>query len=462
MTETTIGLIDVSFCCQRCCQPLRINSTLNTIDEQIISELNSDINSNNNRNDQKPFAVKDVHKNVIYKVVPPMPTSTATDPSNGNGFIVIEETTSSSQSTPVSGNDHKSESSGFSSTQKLSQEMRRLRQLFDILSDQSDVDHPLCEECADFVIDQMDHQLRQLEDESKEYNDYLNSMPSDDRGDQNDTQTEMNELIEKLQSLETIEKQLTQELNEVKEQQLKADEEIVRQENELKRLNVEEDKYWHEYNHIRHHIFICEDEQQSVDNQLRYAKTLFDKLKNTNVFNATFHIWHSGPFGTINNFRLGRLPTAPVEWGEINAAWGQSALLLHSLANKMNFTFKRFKIVPYGNHSFLESLEDRSRELPLYASGGIRYFWNNKFDNAMVAFLDCLQQFKEHVETQEKDFVLPYKMERDTIEDPNTNAKYSIKIQFNTEEQWTKALKFMLTNLKWALAWVSAQFLNNH
>jgi hypothetical protein len=33
-----------------------------------------------------------------------------------------------------------------------------------------------------------------------------------------------------------------------------------------------------------------------------------------------------------------------------------------------------------------------------------------------------------------------------------------IRIQFNSEEQWTKALKFMLTNLKWGLAWVSAQF----
>ena len=77
---------------------------------------------------------------------------------------------------------------------------------------------------------------------------------------------------------------------------------------------------------------------------------------------------HSGPFGTINNFRLGRLPNNPVEWAEINAAWGQAALLLYSLANKMNFTFKRYKIVPYGNHSFLESLDDRSKELPQYCN----------------------------------------------------------------------------------------------
>jgi len=50
-------------------------------------------------------------------------------------------------------------------------------------------------------------------------------------------------------------------------------------------------------------------------------------------------------------------------------------------------------------------------------------------------------------------------MDKGKIEDTGgTNASYSIKMQFNSEEQWTKALKFMLTNLKWGLAWVSTQF----
>lgn len=35
---------------------------------------------------------------------------------------------------------------------------------------------------------------------------------------------------------------------------------------------------------------------------------------------------------------------------------------------------------------------------------------------------------------------------------------FIFRIQFNSEEQWTKALKFLLTNLKWGLAWVSSQF----
>jgi hypothetical protein len=38
--------------------------------------------------------------------------------------------------------------------------------------------------------------------------------------------------------------------------------------------------------------------------------------------------------------RLGRTPEIPVEWEEINAAWGQAVLLLHTMAQscQLNFT----------------------------------------------------------------------------------------------------------------------------
>lgn len=61
----------------------------------------------------------------------------------------------------------------------------------------------------------------------------------------------------------------------------------------------------------------------------------------TLIYNSSYHR-HSGQFGTINNFRLGRLPSVPVEWNEINAAWGQTVLLLHALANKMGLKFQRY------------------------------------------------------------------------------------------------------------------------
>ncbi|KAJ8873803.1 hypothetical protein PR048_024638 [Dryococelus australis] len=266
------------------------------------------------------------------------------------------------------------------------------------------------------------------------------------------------EVLEKeLQDLQAEEARLMRELASLKEQEEATEKAIAEQEREKERLDSEQEKYWREYTQHRWELTLTEDESKSLECQLHYTQAQLDKLKKTNVFNATFHIWHSGHFGTINNFRLGRLPSVPVDWSEINAAWGQTTLLLTALARKMNLTFQRFRLVPYGNHSYIEVLAEH-RALPLYGSGGFRYLWDTKFDSAMVAFLDCLQQFKEEVEKGDSGFSLPYRMERGKIEDVSTGNSYSIKIQLNSEEQWTKALKFVLTNLKWGLAWVSSQF----
>lgn len=45
--------------------------------------------------------------------------------------------------------------------------------LFDALSNNSDVDHPLCEECTDSILELMDHQLRLTENEQSDYREYL-------------------------------------------------------------------------------------------------------------------------------------------------------------------------------------------------------------------------------------------------------------------------------------------------
>jgi len=84
-----------------------------------------------------------------------------------------------------------------------------------------------------------------------------------------------------------------------------------------------------------------------------------EKLERTNVYNDAFCIGHDGVFGTINGLRLGRVPGVPVcisqlplkddkadpllqvEWAEINAAWGQTLLLLYTIARKLDFTFEK-------------------------------------------------------------------------------------------------------------------------
>lgn len=431
-----IGITHVSFVCQNCSQPLKLHQSFESIerDERTYADLVAPIlpASSLLSNGLSTTVNQNSDSSPLCRTVSPVklfPTD------SGNDFTLLGE------SEPAM-------------VENLSRQLRVTAELFDVLSGQCEVDHPLCEECTDNLLDLLDHQLRITEDECKDYNNFLDTL--EDAEAVNSETSVDDEII----NLKEEEATLKQQLDSIENERTQIGELMKREQEKSIKLDREEQKYFREYNEYKRQLFEYEDAQRSVDNQLKYAKSQLDKLTKTNVFNATFHIWYSGHFGTINNFRLGRLPNVPVEWNEINAAWGQTVLLLHSLANKMNLKFERYRLVPYGNHSYVKVLGDR-KELPLYGSGGIKFFWDTKFDQAMVAFLDCLQQFKEAVEKGDTAFSLPYKMEKGKIEESGGNgSSYSIKTQFNSEEQWTKALKFMLTNLKWGLAWVSTQFGN--
>ncbi|CAO1430628.1 unnamed protein product [Diamesa tonsa] len=414
------------FCCQLCLSPINFtDESLSMISEHNKAELNLPINTHNDIDLEMSASSLD------HFVQPFKHDSTV---SNGNGFMVISD--------------------GIEvETESLGQNLRMKAELFDTLTSNSEVNHPVCTDCADFLLEMMDQQLKMAESEWNDYNNYLKKLETtDDLPDVDVLETELANLLKE-------EGKLLSDLEALKLEEQTIKDTIVTQEKEKKRLKNEDEKYWREYTKHRRELIGAEDEYRSLECQLAYSKSQLDKLKTTNVFNVTFHIWHSGHFGTINNFRLGRLPSAPVEWSEINAAWGQTCLLLSALSRKMNLTFKRYNLVPYGNHSFIEVLGENKKELPLYGSGGFRFFWDTKFDAGMVAFLDCLQQFKEEVEKGDSGFCLPYRMDKGKIEDSATGNSYSIKIQFNSEEQWTKALKFVLTNLKWGLAWVSSLFI---
>ncbi|XP_023691555.1 beclin-1 [Paramormyrops kingsleyae] len=443
-SKSSSSTMQVSFVCQRCSQPLKLDTSFNVLDRVTIQELiaplvtvtqSKQVESTEEESATEETFVESKQDGVARKYIPParmMSTESA------NSFTLIGE------------------ASDGGTMENLSRRLKVTSDLFDIMSGQTDVDHPLCEECTDTLLDHLDTQLNITENECQNYRSCFELL-SQLREEEEDT------LLAELQQLKEEEESLIQQLEAIEEQRGVVAQELSQGRSLTQQLDSEELQYQKEYSEFKRQQLELDDELKSADNQMRYAQIQLDRLKKTNVFNATFHIWHSGQFGTINNFRLGRLPSVPVEWNEINAAWGQTVLLLHALANKMGLRFQRYRLVPYGNHSYLESLTDKSKELPLYCSGGLRFFWDNKFDHAMVAFLDCVQQFKEEVEKGDTGFCLPYRMdvEKGKIEDTGgSGGSYSIKTQFNSEEQWTKALKFMLTNLKWGLAWVSSQFYN--
>lgn len=259
---------------------------------------------------------------------------------------------------------------------------------------------------------------------------------------------EERELVEMIETAEKQESELIQ-----KRQELEAEE---------SKLMQQEQQCLLEYSNYKRQLIKLEEKQESLDNQIRNAKFHFNRLRTVNPLNAAFHIWHSGPFGTINYFRLGRMPGVLVEYEEINAGLGQANLLLYTLAKWVKLEFKRYRLVPYGSFSYIEVIENTNGlkvgdELNMYRAKSYKYFfdWDKKFEKGLAAFLDCLKQLEEKIKSIDGQFNMPYRINGHKLEDKN-GSSYSIKFQLNSFEEWTKAFKYMLTNLKWSLAWVTS------
>ncbi|XP_057625906.1 beclin-2 [Chionomys nivalis] len=346
---------------------------------------------------------------------------------------------------------------GEPSTQRtLDSIQNTILETFEIVSGQKDVDHPLCVDCMDGLLEELDAQLTLVEADNQKYKSFLEreSLMSEE-----ERETLNAELRAELQSLEQEEARLAQELQDVDHQHARIEAELKAAEAESRELEQQEEQDLKEYAALTMEELELTDKLSSVENQLAYVQRQLQSLNKTDILNITFTILDEGPLGIINNFRLGRIPGIQVGWNEINAAWGQTVLLLFSLSKIAGLQFQRYQLVPCGDHSYIKSLTG-DEMLLLFSDGSHNISYDNKYDRGMKAFLDCLQQFVKVLEKEEGLF-LPYRIhvKGGMLEDAMGSGEcYSIRTHLNTEDEWTKALKFMLTNLKLILAWASSKY----
>eukprot|EP00117_Sycon_ciliatum_P034449 scpid43929/ scgid26287/ Beclin-1; Coiled-coil myosin-like BCL2-interacting protein len=434
---------EVYIVCQRCCQPLVLHPSFHTVESEELQRLAAPLvpeeeaasftGESSARQPQAGAAAATSSDGVIRRNVSRM---------KGASGGVQDFALLTSPANLVMGN--------------LSYRLKVSSQLFDIMSGSGEVDHPLCQECTSSLMTSIVKQLGTSETELKTYQEYLERLEKAPLPDET-------HLKKKLTMLEEEERQLTEQLKQVEQQRAQVDAEMKDQEKEEEQLDQEEERYYRDLGEHKYQERALLDEQQSVDNQLQHSQALLNNLEKTNVYNCTFHIWSQGHFGTINGFRLGRLPTVRVEWSEVNIAWGQAALLLHSMAMRLKIRFDGYRLVPYGNVSYIEVLKEKRTQLPLYSSNSFRIFSDSKFDNAMIAYLDMLSQFKNQVTAMAKQdgdgggksFLFPHVIQDGKIGD--AGAMYSVRFQFNTEEHWTKAMRLVLVTLKWGLAFLTSR-----
>lgn len=373
----------------------------------------------------------------------------------------------------------------------LSDQMERTARLFEIISARSDIDHPICTECTDLLVDGLHQRLLGATKERDAYISFLKnlnaSIPSIE---------EVKAAEENLDATLKAESDAFEQLLALEKDKAAVDNEIAGLEDESRQLDLEEKQFWRDRNAFALTLSEFQNERDALNRKFDHDSHQLDRLQRTNVYNDAFCIGHDGYFGTINGLRLGRLSNQPVEWSEINAAWGQTLLLLSTVAEKLGFQFQGYKLRSMGSFSKIDKIDHHAPTTPshnnprtsqrappkvtsleLFSSGDLplNFPWlHRRFDAGMVAFLECLNQLGAHVERttatanalpspsprrasqqqQQQQPVgglrLPYEINRDRIGDA------SIKLGFNqSDETWTRACKYTLTCCKFLLAHAS-------
>lgn len=315
----------------------------------------------------------------------------------------------------------------------------------------------MCEDCMNNALNILKDQIASANNDLSQYTEALFELERDRRtGKFNDDDRshrlvllhQKNDLLgEELATLESKEASLLLELEQIQKEQLQ--------------YELEEAKLADEILSLNRAILDSDESIETVGRKLLYCSNSLRKLKHLNLISEAFFIDdglddHSvAMYGSINGLRIGR----GIAWSEINAGWGFLCLLLDVLGKKAGLTVSQYRLLPRGNYSVIIKKNDRST-LELYSdessnatSGITRFITGRKFDSAMIAFLQVMSELLTHEQAGDSNLLFPY-----TIED--TEGKIgglSIALQFNSDENWNMAIKYMLANMKWMISLIEVR-----
>ncbi|CDJ37694.1 beclin 1, putative [Eimeria tenella] len=333
----------------------------------------------------------------------------------------------------------------------------------------SKVLYPLCSACLESAIAEMEpacaherYLIRKYERALKRLERSLQVRRDDVYSSSFDSASTMAEL----QKLEEEEKQLEAEIISLEASTAEKEEQQRAVMAELVELHMWHVEFWllfsnHLLRMIRH-----EERKRAMERLFVYVGRELQRLKRINVVNDAFHIWTCKFLPSINKCRIGRIssPSCP-SWSEVNTGWGYLCMLLDVFYRKCHTQPSNYRLVARGQFSFLIRKKDGA-VLPLHGGGGevglSRFFYSNKrFDSAMTAFLECVKELFDQLVTSAEGRgrqqgvasllpfpELPYEIDGDRV------GGFSIRLQLNQDERWTKALKLLLIDMKWLLEYI--------
>ncbi|VEU21766.1 DEKNAAC102379 [Brettanomyces naardenensis] len=331
----------------------------------------------------------------------------------------------------------------------VNENVSTLTNVFNIISSKYEIDYPVCSDCANTLIKEMNKQFDRLNKEKDSYVQFLKKLtvqsgPNLEKSRQS---------LEELEKLHREEEEILKQLQDAENENATLIDELSKTEIELKTLNEEEKKYCERKNRYELDLYERSNELDRVKTLYEFNMDQLDSLRKADVFNDTFDISSDGLFGTINGLRLGSLDETKVSWHEINAALGQIVLLLSVCIRILGLKIPEYNLIPMGSTSKIEKVETgppaTKTVLDLFSMGEFsigRLYTHNKLDAGMIALVDVVRKLGEELKRIDSGNELPFIMTKDKV------AGYNIKPSARgSNEEWTTACKHLLMNVKWIL-----------
>jgi beclin 1 len=316
-----------------------------------------------------------------------------------------------------------------------------------------DVNLPICEECMLATIDKLKNEIAQANNDLSKYTEALFELEREHRNGKH-----IEEEIEQDESyLSGRERELRTELSQLQREEEELLSELDSVIGEHERLESQYAQLGEDMVQLNRVIIDSDESMDSVLRKTQYCSSTLKKLKRFSLLNEAMFI-HADfqgatKFGSINGLRLGRSKDDPVPWTEINAALGFLCLLVDVIVKKLDISLSQYRLLPRGSYSVIIKKSDKST-LELYAdetSGGLtRFLTGRKFDSAMYALLQIVNEIAWNIQRNNSNFSLPFTIDQ-------TEGKIngvSVCLQFNSEDNWTHAMKMLLANVKQIMSFI--------
>lgn len=189
---------------------------------------------------------------------------------------------------------------------------------------------------------------------------------------------------------------------------------------------------------------------RSLDMDTERLETQLRRLSQLTCVNEMFHIWFEGPYGTINSFRIGYLRANDEKLiAQTDAGLGQAAMVIDTIASCSKYRFQQYQILPLGSTAKISKIDDRSSIYPLHIDQGpFTMFPRRNFNAALTGFMTCINELGEFVAAYDPTMTMPFRISTSESKIGEVSYTYGDDV-----ETWTRAMKFMLTNIKWIVAW---------